>query len=155
MHFLEKIQNKYFITLLLVTNGIAAGYLSIQLNYDISSDHTPLIATRATSILQEEQPLRLHNKHTNWKSFRRSVESKINVQIPLKTKLDVEKTVNSITCIIQKAAWTATSQINAKTQIYNCPKKIKDKVREKRRLKKMWQQSGYPTDKEQYERVNN
>lgn len=39
-----------------VTNGLSQRYLKIVANYDICSDHTPVIATTGTTIIEIEMP---------------------------------------------------------------------------------------------------
>jgi hypothetical protein len=45
-----------------VTNGISSTYTGIQSSYDLTSDHSPIIATISTSVMVTPTP-RLHNSH--------------------------------------------------------------------------------------------
>jgi len=39
-----------------ITNGISTTYVDIQASYDLTSDHTPIIATISTSITVRQPP---------------------------------------------------------------------------------------------------
>ena len=48
-----------------VTFGFSSSYADIVSSYDLSSDHTPIIATISKSITTTKRPPRLHNSRTN------------------------------------------------------------------------------------------
>jgi hypothetical protein len=49
-----------------IISGFSPSYADIQPSYDLSSDHTPIIATLSTTIVTEESTPKLHNSRTNW-----------------------------------------------------------------------------------------
>jgi hypothetical protein len=66
------------------TSGISENYISVTGRHDLSSDHTPIIATISTSIpLRQPQP-RLHNSKINSEHFRTILESTIQLTSKLK-----------------------------------------------------------------------
>jgi len=44
-----------------VTNGISSTYTDIQSSYELTSDHSPIIATLSTSVIVRKPTPRLHN----------------------------------------------------------------------------------------------
>jgi hypothetical protein len=73
-----------------ITNSISENYVSVTGSYDLSSDHTPIIATIRTSLpLRQPQP-RLHNCKTNWEHFRTILESTIQATSKLKHQMTLK-----------------------------------------------------------------
>ena len=70
-----------------ITNGISTTYVDIQANYDLTSDHTPIIATISKSVAVRQPPPRLHNSQTNWETYRKLVRDKANLAIKLNVKM--------------------------------------------------------------------
>jgi hypothetical protein len=48
-----------------ITNGISSNYISETTSYDLTSDHSPIIATISTSVMLRKPKPRLHNSKTN------------------------------------------------------------------------------------------
>jgi hypothetical protein len=51
-----------------VTNGISSTYTHIQSSYDLTSDHSPIIAKLSPSLIVRKPTPLLHNSQTNWKT---------------------------------------------------------------------------------------
>jgi hypothetical protein len=66
--------------------------------------------------------------------------------VPLKTEAQIEDAVN-FTDLIQWAGWTATPETACTTSSYDYPIFIKQKLAEKRRLRKEWHLHRAPTSK--------
>lgn len=116
---------------------------------DGSSDHTPVLLTIGTTILEYESVPKLYNKFTDWDSFRDVIERRLQLQIALKTPEDIEDAATSFTNLIQVACWSTTPEMPAKTSNQNClPLEIRAKIKEKRRLRRVWHCSRHPKDKE-------
>jgi hypothetical protein len=49
-----------------ITSGISSSYMGITSSYDLSLDHTPVIATVSTEPVNKKTTPRLHNRRTNW-----------------------------------------------------------------------------------------
>lgn len=129
-----------------VTKGITQNYLLAESNLDLSSDHSPVIITISTHIILKSHPPTLYNRHTNWIQFREHL-SIIPTDVPLKTEYDIDEAVELLTCAIQDAAWQATPESNQGTKTENVPLHVREKIREKRRLRKIWQSTRQPSDK--------
>lgn len=130
-----------------ILKGISLNYSSIEDNYDLSSDHSPIILTISETIINKEKPPTLTNKRTDWESFREELEQRIKLNTPLKTTYQLDNEVEQFVVDLQQAAWKNTPTLNKKESGINCPKKIKDMIAQKRRARKRWQHSRAPDDK--------
>lgn len=131
-----------------VYKGITEHYLGIESCSDSSSDHTPIIATISTTIIEREKKEYLYNKKTDWDAFRDYITENLKLNMPLKSEEDVESATAHITNIIQTASWLSTPILHKKTNMYqNVPVQIRDRVLEKRRLRRTWHYSRREEDK--------
>lgn len=132
-----------------ITKGIPKSRFKVESCLDLlSSDHTPIIVTLSTQIITIEKPLSLTNKSTNWQKFCEFLDETLILDIPLKTNLDIDKATEHLTQSIQQAAWYSTPEPKTIEPIsYNCPALVKQKIDEKRKLRKVWQRTRAPQDK--------
>ena len=91
-----------------ITKGIATHLTNIQDNYNLSSDHSPLILTLPTTTLLKEKKLPLQNSSTDWVAFRDYLNDHIKFPIPLRTSIGIDEAVQKLTERLQHAAWIAT-----------------------------------------------
>jgi hypothetical protein len=75
------------------------------------------------------------------------VHQRLTLQVPLKTPTDIEDAVKLFTDVVQWAGWTATPPSLAKPQHFGCPIAIKQKLAEKRKLRRDWQRLRTPESK--------
>ena len=73
-----------------VTNGISLAYTDIKSSYDLTLDHSPIIATISASAVVGKPAPRLHNSQTNWDTYIRIIQDKVNLSTKLKEREDVE-----------------------------------------------------------------
>ncbi|CAH2106803.1 unnamed protein product [Euphydryas editha] len=78
--------------------------------------------------------------------FRSIVESKININLPLKTEWDLMEAVEHFNECVQNAAWDSTPATKKYTEP-ECSKHIRELVAEKRQARKLWQITRYKKDK--------
>jgi hypothetical protein len=95
------------------TSGISPSYMGIASSYDLSSDHTPVIATFSTEPVNKKTTPRLHNRRTNWDGYRIIIEEAANLNI------------TTYIGILQEAAQQATSTPKPQTRSINIPSEIK------------------------------
>lgn len=133
-----------------IIKGISHNHSTVKSYLELSSDHTPIIAHISTCIITYERPPKLHNRKTDWCFFRRTLNDSLELNIPLKTKHDIEIAVEIFNRKIQNAAWQSTPQDKPKTNYLEYPDEIKDKLAEKRRLRRIWQNRRYPEDKRRF-----
>ena len=61
--------------------------------------------------------------------------------MPLKTEYDIENAIEIFNNVIQNAAWSSTSPATTKDQQFYLEKKVEEQIKDKRRLRKLWQQT--------------
>jgi hypothetical protein len=53
-----------------IYKAITTNYIEIESNYELSSDHTPVIATLSTNVIYKQTIPTLATNRTNWNCFR-------------------------------------------------------------------------------------
>lgn len=130
-----------------VTKGMPRNFLNIVSNFDLSSDHSPVIVTVGTTILHKQPKLSLSSKHTNWDYYRQLINESLNMKIPLQSIDDIDNALDCINVCIQTAAKEATPSVCSSVREIYYPVHIKNKIAEKRQLRRIWQNSRNPNDK--------
>lgn len=137
-----------------ITKGLSSSYLRAESCLDGSSDHTPVLLSVSTMVIEVERPLTLCNNHTDWESFREYLEDNINLKIALKCPEDIEEATKNITTLIQEACWKTTPLLTQKRgTTINWPIEIKNSVLEKRRLRRVWPLSRNATDRQAFNKA--
>jgi hypothetical protein len=122
-----------------ITKGIDTKKCKVETCLDLSSDHSIVMLTVYSQILNKEKQPSLHNSKTDWDAFREKLDSLISLNQPLKTEVDIETAVEYLTKSIQEAAWSATPTYEAPHRKNEISTIVKDKIAEKRHLRKQWQ----------------
>lgn len=94
--------------------------------------------------------LKLTNKHTDWKRFKQNIHKTIVLDMPLKNAKQIEAAVEYLNNIIQSTTWKATTVIRQKNNEY--PLNIQNKIKDKRKLRSIWQRTHYSEDKRNFNR---
>lgn len=138
-----------------VTKGIPQTYIQVDSCLDLSSDHSPVIATLSSSAILVDRPLRLSSNLTDWFVFRELVNNSLSLNVPLKTHDEIEEAVELFNNTIQKCAFQATPNPKTGTCInqMNYPVHIKKQIAEKRRLRRIWHNTRNPRDKNAFNRA--
>lgn len=136
-----------------ITRGISSNYIDVTSNLDLSSDHTPIIVNVSTAVILSERPLKLFNKKTDWCNFRGLVDRELNPNIPLQSSTEIECAVEYFNKTIQTAVWQSTPFEQPQTYTFDYPNFIKEKIAEKRRLRRLWQYTHLPNDKANFNRA--
>ena len=122
-----------------IVHGISPTYADVQFSYDLTSDHTPIIATISTTVVIRRPAPRLYTSDTNWEIYMSEVRGKISTAMKLKTCEDIEKVTSIFIGILQHAAKAATPKRNPSSPVSNLPSDIKRLVATKRRAISTWQ----------------
>ncbi|CAG4981135.1 unnamed protein product [Colias eurytheme] len=131
-----------------ITKGICQQNTHIETSLDGSSDHTPVLLTvGSTALFRDTQSSYLTNVKTDWNCFRKHLEDNIILKLPLKTAEDVENASLYITNLIQVAAWISTPILKESHGNTLIPLELREKISEKRRLRRVWQLSRNSEDK--------
>jgi hypothetical protein len=137
-----------------VFKSTATNYIQIAANWDLSSDHTPIITTLSTHILCKPKAPRLITSKTDWNAFRIHTVERIKLNIKLKQPDNIDEAVHSHTCLIKEAAWKSTPLTPPGNEPTNStPLYIRKLVTEKRRARNRWQRSRNPLDKREYNQL--
>jgi hypothetical protein len=124
---------------LFMTNGKSTSYAEIKASFDLSSEHSSIIATINTTIPVRQSPPRLHNSQTIWETYRALVRATLHAAVKLKEQEDVQIASDNFICILQHAAKVATPCRNPLRHTNNIPYKIKKLAAEKRKDRSNWQ----------------
>jgi hypothetical protein len=77
--------------------SIPPNFAVAHLCLDLSSDHSPVLVTLTSQQIRPDPPPSLSNKLTNWDYFKRLINERLLLQIPLKTTDDIEEAVKFFT----------------------------------------------------------
>lgn len=130
-----------------VIKGIRKEYISCESNWDLSSDHSPVIIKIDSKIELTSQKCTLHNKKTNWTLFRYLIKDAFKVPPPLKTEDDIINSVEFFNKSVQNAAWDSTPLESYNNNTQFIAPDILDLIKEKRKIRKLWQQNISPKTK--------
>jgi hypothetical protein len=95
--------------------------MEVNSNFDVSSDHTPVIATIGNTVINVNKVFRLHNKKTDWQTYKKLIEDKLNLKISLKTSEELERQTENFIRTLQEAAKQATPPPNIQKVTKNIP----------------------------------
>lgn len=137
-----------------VTNGINTTYTALVPSFDLSSDHSPIIATIGTSVIYKKSTPRLHNAKTNWDIYRSTLSESIDLNIRLKDEEEIETNIEKFISKLQQAAKQSSPITPAKKVNQNVSIEIKNLIAEKRRARATWQRTHAPNDKQKYNQLN-
>lgn len=138
-----------------IIKNIPMSQLDVEECTDMSSDHTPVIINYHCKAVLNDYLKRLYNRNTNWDIYRAIVLKSINLNLPLKDADSVEATIESFNKTIHTAIHESTPLLKPKTTHNTYYSKfIKDKVSERRQLRKRWQHTKYPSDKKAFNRAS-
>lgn len=115
---------------------------------DLSSDHSPSVLT----LIQDQAiqvSTRIPNRRTNWLKYKKYISSHLNVNNSLKTEDEIQSAINSFTTTISNAAQVSTPAITQRLKNQKFPNNIQDLIKEKRKLRRLWQLHRSPALKTQ------
>jgi hypothetical protein len=105
-----------------ITKNIYSNYIQIKDNLELGSDHSPILLTLSESIIQKPCNSMLVNKNTDWESFRKTLEDRIQLIVPLHKEEHLDLEVEKFVTDIQQSAWENTSEIKRTLKGTNHPK---------------------------------
>lgn len=139
-----------------IVKGIKRNHIRVEGNYDLSSDHTPVILSLNESEIMEKSNPKLVNNKTNWSEFREKLESYINLRSPMETKEQIDLEVEQFIADVQQAAEESTPTYSSRKQTETkYPAEIRELILEKRRARRKWQNTRFPDDKTAFNRLSN
>ena len=104
-----------------IIQGISKNYFQVKSSFDLSSDHSPIIASLSSKIADNDKQPTLYNHRTNWEKFRELLDAQISLHISLKTPREIELATENLTSAVQRAARAATPPISTTEHERNLP----------------------------------
>uniref|UniRef100_A0A6M2DG86 Putative rna-directed dna polymerase from mobile element jockey n=1 Tax=Xenopsylla cheopis TaxID=163159 RepID=A0A6M2DG86_XENCH len=127
-----------------ISNGTSAIQSSVEPNYEIFSDHTPIILTLSSVQIYSSGRSSLHNMYTNWNEYKNLLSNNINLKTKLKTHADLEQALEYFINIMTETVQKVTPvNINKEKHSY-VPSEIKYLISKKKQIRKEWQKSHHP-----------
>lgn len=136
-----------------VTKGFPTNQATVESCLDLSSDHSPIVISLFTKPTYKTPQPKLCNKETDWNLLRNILTEQLSLSIGLQHPEQIDEAVEYLNKHIQNAAWQATPATIPMQKKYQCPHTIREKILEKRRLRKRWQETRHPNDKTKYNRA--
>ena len=124
-----------------ITKKIPRACIQAQNTYELSSDHSPVIFTLSSNVMVSKSPIRLTNKHTNWKLFKFLTELNINRSFASKSTTEIDRAIDALTKTLEAAAIESTPYSTRSSKVNYTSKDIHDMIAEKRRIRRQWQAS--------------
>ena len=137
-----------------VTKWIPAHSIQAEAGFDLSSDHSPVLITMHMRIAPQNCPPTLSTKMTDWVAFRNYINENLTLKVPLKTDRDIEDYVHHLIQIIQQAACSSMANLYKHSNLNTCAPALKQKLLDKRRLRRQWQHTRSPPRQSKLEQSN-
>ena len=102
-----------------------------------------MIVTLSTTVITVPKTLKLHTAKTNWQTYRNILDTRIQLNISLKTPEEVDVGIDELTTILQEAARQATHSPRTNNVTFD----IKNIILKKRNARKKWHRSHSRLDK--------
>lgn len=131
-----------------IAKGLPRLYYTIETCLDANTNHVPVILTIGTTVVNITRTTRLYNRRTDWFSFQELVHNKLDLKTDLKSESDIDKAAKTFTTTIQECCWHCTpagTVLPPKCKVYS--ENIRQQIRDKRRLRRVWHTSRHPSDK--------
>jgi hypothetical protein len=91
-----------------VARGVAANYVRIESVFELSSDHSPIIATIGAQVFPRVVPPTLVTHNTDWNVFRAYITDHTNLNLRFKECSELYEATHYFTILLQEAAWHST-----------------------------------------------
>ena len=125
-----------------VARGVAANYVRIESVFELSSDHSPIIASVGAHDFPRVFPPTLVTHNSDWKVFRAYITDHMILNLRIKQCSELEDATHYFTTLLQEAAWHCTHPTRMTlAPVHTTPLHIRNLVAEKRRTCSRWQRS--------------
>lgn len=124
-------------TLDLVLTKNVPSLSNISSLHALSSDHLPIQFDINGPVEFNVKPVLNYSK-ANWVKYRKFINENLDLDLPLLTQLDVERSVETLTSVIHNAAASSIPFVQTKQPVPCIPSHILDKISNKNRLRKLW-----------------
>jgi hypothetical protein len=121
--------------------------LHAESSFDLCSDHSPVIITLNLRIIPKTSAPTLSTKHTNWEKFRNHIRENPTLNVTLNANRDIADYVHQLVQTTQQTAWNSMPNPHKPINMNACASMIKQKILEKRKMRKRWHTTRSPQDK--------
>jgi hypothetical protein len=131
--------------------------MEVETSYDLSSDHSPVIATVCSYAIHKTPRSKLHNQKTSWEEYKMKLQEQINLNVRLKSTMEIDRALNFLINIMKQATQYAIPHLRLVSKIKQgmFQLKLKKLIAEKRRTRARWHRSQAPTDNTTYNHISN
>ena len=139
-----------------ISKGIKSNCATTEGIDDLSSDHTPVLLSLSATVIKKIKKQNLTTKRTNWETFREHLDELIDLNVKLSNKEELECAFQNFINLLQLAAREATPIPSEKPEYeINYPAEIRELIKERRKLRRIWHSSRHPNDKKKFNEVSN
>jgi len=92
----------------LVTGGLPTTDIQVVPVFELTSDHSPIIASFGASVTNKAVTPTLSTIHTNWDMFRAYIDEQVNLRLRIRECAALDEAIQYFTALIQAAAWYYT-----------------------------------------------
>ena len=129
-----------------ITKGLSSHLTKAVSSFDLSSDHSPILVSLFSQVKVFEQSACLHNKNTVWTHFKTTIRENLNLKCSLRNPADIENAIDYFNSTVQQAAWNSTP-LSKTNDARSLSREVKEKIKEKRQIRKRWQATRDPNTK--------
>lgn len=141
-----------------VYSGISSQFLNIsnELCDELSSDHSPILLNFNSFLHSNSRKHQIANRRTDFNSFKIWIERNLNLNIPIKSPEELDEVVENFNNLIHEAGFLSTpeeesSYYQERMVVTN---EIRNIIRNKRQLRRIWQYTRNPIDKQRFNRAS-
>jgi hypothetical protein len=91
--------------------------MEVEPSYDLSSDHSQVIATVCSYAIYKTPRSKLHNRKTNLEEYRMKLQEVINLNVRLKSPMEIDSALMCLINIIKQATQEATHTLSLVSKI--------------------------------------
>lgn len=138
-----------------VYKGISERCLDIKDSDELSSDHSPIILNFCTVLQSIQKKVNIFSPKTDLEAFKYWIQKNINLNSSINNGEDLDMVVEDFTNLIHEAAALSTPVVETTGNNRNrvlISAEIQALIRNKRRLRRIWQSSRSPIDKRIFNR---
>jgi exonuclease III len=136
-----------------VSKNLSPGSLDVTEDFDLESDHSPIVLTFSATLIKKSRNPTLSNHYTDWDLFQTELLTRINLRVAFTTSDELEEELQKFVSDIQHAAWEATPRLPFKVKGNSYPLEVRDRIAVKRKLRTLWQMTRDPRLKTQLNRI--
>lgn len=139
----------------IIYNGIPRSFLDILDSADLSSDHSPLIATLSIALHTVANLVKVVTHKTDLQYFGYWIDQNLNLNTSIKSGSELEDTVETFTKLIHEAAYLSTpKKFENNGNNVRISAEIRELISEKRRLRRLYQSTRSSLDKTNFNRAS-